>query len=146
VTELVINAPHLQTRRQRIGAVAVAVAGWLLWCYFLFPLLALGCWFLDDEECSQWVNLSGGYLNLKDILTFYVKTVAAIFLAWTAWTAYDWARRWRSRPAPAPQAVSAKEICEAFQVDLQELERCRASRYAVVHYDAQGHIVGLETG
>lgn len=146
MTELVINAPHLQTRRQRIGAVAIAVAGWLLWCYFLFPLVALGCWFLDDDECSQWVNLSGGYLNLKDILTIYVKTVVAIVLTWIFWTLYDGIRRWRAKPAPARQPLGAQAMSEAFQVDLQALERCRASRYAVVHFDPQGRIVGLEGG
>ncbi|MDD5036461.1 MAG: poly-beta-1,6-N-acetyl-D-glucosamine biosynthesis protein PgaD, partial [Methylococcaceae bacterium] len=69
MTHLVIDAPHLQTWGQRIGAMTVTVIGWLLWCYFFFPLLALACGFLNYPECSQWVNLSGGYPKLRQMMT-----------------------------------------------------------------------------
>ena len=76
--ELVINAPHLQTFGQRLAAVALNGFGWLLWCYFFFPLVSLGCWFLDYAQCSQWVDLSGGYSHLRGMLLVYAETVAAM--------------------------------------------------------------------
>jgi poly-beta-1,6-N-acetyl-D-glucosamine biosynthesis protein PgaD len=144
VIELVINAPHLQTFRQRLGALALNLFGWLLWSYFLFPLVSLGCWLLDYAQCSQWVNLAGGYLNLQDVILAYAETVAAMILAWVAWAAYNLALR-RRRPKPAPaRAVSRADLCRAFHVAKQELKECQESRFAVVHFDQTGHIIGLE--
>jgi poly-beta-1,6-N-acetyl-D-glucosamine biosynthesis protein PgaD len=145
VTELVINAPHLQTRSQRIGAVAIAVLGWLLWCYFLFPLVTLGCWLMDDEECSQWVNMSGGYLNLKEILLLYLQTIAVIALIWLFWAIYNLVKR-RRADSPAPNPVNCADLCKTFEVDAEALRLCQKSRYAVVHFDQQGRIIGLEAG
>jgi len=146
VIELVINAPHLQTGGQRLAAVALNLFGWLLWTYFFFPLVSLGCWFLDYAQCSQWVNLSGGYLNLQGMLLVYAETVAAMSLAWLVWVVYNRVKRRRRPPMPAPQPVSRGDLCRAFHVSQKELKECQESRFAVVHFDRNGHIIGLETG
>ncbi len=145
MTELVINAPHLQTRWQRFAAVALTLAGWLLWCYLLFPLVALGCWFLDYAECSQWVNMSGGYLNLKDVLVVYLENVAAMAAIWILWVGYN---RLKGPPPPErqPRRISHRELCRTLRVSSHELKECQESRFAVVHYDQAGHILGLEKG
>lgn len=145
MTELIINAPHLQTWGQRLGAAALNVLGWLLWCYFLFPLVSLACWFMDYAECSQWVNLSGGYLNLQDMLLVSIETVAALTVVWVIWVVYRLARRKR-RQVSVPAPVSREELCLAFQVSAAELEQCQTSRVVVVHFDPSGHIIGLEQG
>ena len=144
--ELVINAPHLQTFGQRLAAVALNGFGWLLWCYFFFPLVSLGCWFLDYAQCSQWVDLSGGYSHLRGMLLVYAETVAAMILVWLAWVAYNQARRRRRPPAPPARAVSRGDLCRAFNVSKTELKECQESRFAVVHFDQHGHIIGLEKG
>lgn len=141
--ELVIDAPHLQSRRQRLAAALLNLAGWLLWCYFLFPLVSLGCWFMDYGQCSQWVDLSGGYPGLREMLGIYFATLAAMVLAWLAWAAYNLAGRRPALPAPP---VNRAELCRAFNVLESELRECQDSRYVVVHFDAGGHIIGLEKG
>jgi poly-beta-1,6-N-acetyl-D-glucosamine biosynthesis protein PgaD len=144
VTELVIDAPHLQTNRQRFGAATLTLFGWLLWCYFLFPLVSLGCWLWNDELCSQWVNMAGGYLNLREMLTFYLHAVAVIAGAWCLWLACSVCRGLlRRHPAPVA-AVAAASPCRGFGVDPGELEACQASRFVTVHFDRHGAIVGLE--
>ena len=144
--ELVIDAPHLQTAGQRLAAWTLNLFGWLLWCYFFFPLVSLGCWFLDYAECSQWVNLSGGYLNLQQMLLVYVETVAAMILVWLVWVVYNRVKRRRRAPIPMPRPVSRGELCRTFQVLKKELKECQESRFAVVHFDRAGHIIGLEKG
>ncbi len=144
--ELVINAPHLQTWGQRMAAVVLNVSGWLLWCYFFFPLVSLGCWFLDYDQCSQWVNLSGGYLHLQEMLLIYLETVAAMALVWIAWVGYNLAKRRRRQPVPHARPVSRGDLCRTFNVSKKELKECQESRYAVIHFDENGHIIGLERG
>ena len=144
--ELVINAPHLQTHSQRFGAMAISVMGWLLWCYFLFPLATLGCWLLDHRECSQWVNFAGGYLDLQHLLGVYLKAVLVLVQLWLLWVGYNAIKgRMRGRPQnAAKERVTTDELCRTFCVDHDSLTRCQRSPYAVVHYDHQGHIIGLE--
>lgn len=147
MTELVINAPHLQTWGQRLGAFALNLFGWLLWCYFFFPLVSLACWFMDFAQCSQWVNMSGGYLNLQDMLVLYVETITTMALVWLLWVVYDRGLRHPHRPAPpASQPVSRRELCQMFDLPKKQLKECQESRFAVVHYDQGGHIIGLEHG
>lgn len=144
MTELVINAPHLQTGGQRLGAATLSWAGWLLWCYFFFPLVTLAGWALDIEACSQWVNLSGGYLNLQEMLVIYALTVMVMAGLWCGWVFYnEFMSRREHRVKPA-LAVSVEEVCKVFGVEAEVLVRCRQSRYAVVHFDHHGHIVELE--
>jgi poly-beta-1,6-N-acetyl-D-glucosamine biosynthesis protein PgaD len=144
VTELVINAPHLQTHGQRFGAGALALFGWMLWCYFLFPLVSLGCWLWNDELCSQWVNMAGGYLNLREMLAVYLHAVAAIGGGWCIWLAYGTLRGLlRRRLAPLPPVGSAA-LSQRFGVDHDQLQVCQESRFVAVHYDSRGAIVGLE--
>lgn len=144
--ELVINAPHLQTWKQRLSATLLNISGWLLWCYFFFPLVSLSCWFLDYDECSQWVNLSGGYLNLHEMLWLYLKTVATMIVIWLAWVAYNLAKRKRRKQASPAPVVSQDDLCQTFNVLINELNECQESRFSVVHFDKSGHIIGLEKG
>jgi poly-beta-1,6-N-acetyl-D-glucosamine biosynthesis protein PgaD len=146
VTELIINAPHLQTARQRLAAVLINLFGWLLWSYFIFPLVSLGCWYLDFSACSQWVNLSGGYLNLRETLLVYIETVAAMILVWLVWVVYNRVKRRRRPPMLLPPPVSRAELCRMFQVSKKELKECQESAFVVVHFDQHGHIIGLKKG
>jgi poly-beta-1,6-N-acetyl-D-glucosamine biosynthesis protein PgaD len=144
VTDLVINAPHLQTSGQRISAFGLAVFGWLLWCYLFFPLVTLGCWLVDDDNCSQWVNMAGGYLNLREMLEVYSHAILAIMAAWAGWLGYNCLRHISRREINAVKTITEGELIEAFGVDSSELRICQSSRIAIVHYDGDGHIVGLE--
>lgn len=145
MTELVINAPHMQTGTQRLGAISVTVAGWLLWCYFFFPLVTLSGWLLDFEACSRWVNLSGGYLNLREILAVYGATVAGMAGLWGCWAFYNGLKR-RRQAISQIKVIGVPELSARFGVDAGTLKRCQQSQYSVVHFDDRGHIVGLEHG
>lgn len=141
MTELVIDAPHLQTISQRLGALVVTVVGWLLWGYFFFPLVMLAGWSLDCEACSPWVNLSGGFLNLREWLLIYACTIAAMAGLWSMWALYNavrsrWVPRFRHKPP-----VDLAELSQSFGIDAVSLRQCQKSRYAVVHCDDGGRIV-----
>ena len=101
---------------------------------------------MDYAECSQWVNLSGGYLNLQEMVVTYLETVAWMVLIWLSWVVYNRLTRRRRKMPQAYQHVSLGELSEAFNVSQQALEKCQESQFAVVHFDQSGHIIGLEKG
>jgi poly-beta-1,6-N-acetyl-D-glucosamine biosynthesis protein PgaD len=144
VIELVINTPHRQTSVQRLVAMILNSMGWLLWSYFLFPLFSSTCWLLDFNQCSQWVSLSGGYSNLQAILLNYLATVGVMGCVMIVWVGYNRVAI-HSRPAPPPQRpVSRRDLCLRFNVSKKVLKECQESRFVVVHFDQQGHIIELE--
>ncbi len=143
--DLVIDAPDLQSRVQRLSTAVLLVTGWLLWAYFSFPFVELCGWFLDVSICSVWVNLSGGYLSLQRLLEIYALTIVG-WLA--AWSCLGISRNLRTnRPglqaAHVPRADLAL-LCRDFGVDAAQVVECRASRVATVRFDSEGRIVGLE--
>lgn len=145
MTELVINAPHLQSTGQRMSTLALLVFGWLLWAYFSFPFVTLCGWFLDIRVCSEWVNLSGGYLSLQELLYVYGKTIASLVAVWCAWALYNGARRQRRRNRSIEQVpVSLPELSRSFGVEESELHHCRLSRFTTVQFDSVGRIVGMQ--
>ncbi|MFM8332329.1 MAG: poly-beta-1,6-N-acetyl-D-glucosamine biosynthesis protein PgaD [Candidatus Methylumidiphilus sp.] len=144
MTDIIINAPHLLNWRQRLGAVLLNGSGWLLWCYFFAPLLSLGCWLLHHSECAQWVNWSGGYLTVQDVLRWYVEIVVGMALVWLIWLSYRFAVKRHRQALPPVQPVSPATLCATFTVSPNDLQACLNTRLAVVHFDRSGQIIGLE--
>lgn len=143
--DLVIDAPDLQSRVQRLSTAVLLATGWLLWAYFSFPFVELCGWFLDVSICSVWVNLSGGYLSLQRLLEIYTLTI----IGWlAAWSFLGISRNLRTdrpyAPAPGVPRADLAALCHDFGVDQALVAECRASRVATVRFDGDGRIVGLE--
>jgi biofilm PGA synthesis protein PgaD len=148
VTQLVIESSHLQSRGQRIAAFFLGLAGWLMWAYLLFPLLTLTCWLLKKNVCAVWVNYSGGYPGLRDMLIVYGQTVLALALIWIFWGVYNGVRRELRNRQAKPDALmplDVKELSQFFNVDKHMLARSRHSAYTTVHFDAEGKLTALES-
>ncbi|WP_045226231.1 poly-beta-1,6-N-acetyl-D-glucosamine biosynthesis protein PgaD [Methyloterricola oryzae] len=145
MTELVINAPDLQTFQQRLVAALLAVTGWLLWSYIFFPLVTLSCWLVDNDVCSQWVNFAGGYLQLQRMLDIYLQTIAALSLLWAIWLSYNSIRRRLRTGKQEPACIGIEDLCQEFQLPRDALARCRESRYTTLRFDSKGRIISLET-
>ncbi|QFY43887.1 poly-beta-1,6-N-acetyl-D-glucosamine biosynthesis protein PgaD [Candidatus Methylospira mobilis] len=147
MTQLVIESSHLQSSGQRVVAFILMLAGWLMWAYLLFPLLALSCWLLQKNFCAVWVSYSGGYPELRDMLSVYGQTLLALALMWVFWGVYNGVRRELRKRKTKPEAAAAlevKELSRFFGVDRDVLARSRNSAYTTVHFDKDGKLVGLE--
>lgn len=148
MTQLVIEATHLQSYGQRIIAFILGLAGWLMWAYLLFPLLTLTCWMFNEKLCIVWVNYSGGYPGLREMLIIYGQTVLGLALFWVLWGIYNGVRReLRNRNAKpvGVQPVDVKDLSHFFGVDKNVLARCRHSSYVTVHFGADGKLTALES-
>ena len=142
--EIIISSPHAKTKYQRLTSLILYVIGWVLWGYFLFPLLALGCSFLDVYQCSQWVRISGNFQSLQETLINYLKIVAAIAFVWVAWLGYGFIPI-HSRPKQMARGpVSCEDLSQMFNVPKESLKECQESGFVVVHFDNNGSIIGLE--
>ena len=142
--ELIINYPHKQTKGQRLTGFALQVAGWLLWSYFLFPLMALGCSFMEFVQCAQWVSLSGGYISLQETMVNYLQIVLAMLVGWIAWVGYNIVHSHYIPYITLIEPVNNSDLCQVFNIDYDTLVNCQNSRYVIVHFDKLARIIGLE--
>jgi len=142
VTELVIEAPDLQSSMQRMCTGVLLGLGWLLWVYFTFPFLELCGWFMDIRICSEWVNLSGGYMSLQHLLGLYALTAVGWLGLWSLWGV---CREFVMQPQQGFfPAVALESLCHNFLVEPEHVLKCRSSRVATVYFDCEGQIVGME--
>jgi len=144
---LIINLPHLQSLRQRLGSWLVSLACWLLWLYFLAPLITLGGWVLGVKGLAKEIRWFGGTKSLQELLWLYGETVLVLALCWLLWALYQHLRfRSAIDRRATPVAVSESEMCAAYHVAADELRVARDSRMVTVHFDGHGHIVHLTPG
>lgn len=142
MSDLIINVPHLQSFQQRFGSLVVSVTCWLLWLYFLVPVLTLSGWLMGVRKLSKEIRWFGGYKSLMDLLELYGETILIIVVVWLCWTLATSLRRSAPKQQPAP--VSKAELCQYFAVADAELDHCQASQCITVHFDDHGHIVQME--
>lgn len=137
--DLIIELPHLQTFRQRVGSLFVSLACWSLWMYFLIPLVSLGGWLLGVRKLSAEVRWFGGYKSLIELLELYGYTILAILLVWTAWTL---ARKFL-HPEQAPKLLHQEpgEASKGLVTSRENIEHGRSTRNVTVFFDEHGVII-----
>lgn len=140
--DIIINQPHLQSFKQRLGSLFLATLSWLLWLYFLLPLFTLGAWLMGLKSLSDEIRWFGGYKTLLELLQLYGEIVLTIALAWAVWTfCLSWVHAIRVKKEVAK--VSDQQLCDAYKVDQSSLDRARASQTVTVHFDDHASIIAL---
>jgi biofilm PGA synthesis protein PgaD len=118
--EIIINQPHLQSFKQRMGSWFLSTLSWLLWLYFLFPLFTLGGWLMGVKSWSDEIRWFGGYKTLLELLEFYGQIIVMIGFGWFVWTFFlSWLHaslRTKTKPP-----ISNLELSEKFKVDSEHL-------------------------
>ena len=141
--EYIINLPHLQSLKKRIGSLAVWMICWFMWIYLLVPLITLSAWLLGQKKLSDEILWFGGYKSLLQLLEIYgfsLLILAGMWLCWTFYCAFH-------KPKLLPKhhkIVSDQELCDFYQVNINELLTCRHSKLITVFFDDHGQITHLE--
>lgn len=140
VNPLIINAPNLQSLRQRYASALLTLIFWIIWIHLWLPLITLFGWLFGiDTFYLHMVELEG-YRSLLSVLTYYLLAIAIISTGLGGWALINYLRfRNRERRRSAPP-VSADEVCETFGVDEAELAAGRASTLITVLFEDDGSI------
>lgn len=137
--ELIIELPHLQSFSQRMGSWLVSMTCWLLWIYFLIPLISLSGWLLGFRKFSSEVRWFGGYKSLIELLEIYGLTILSILFVWLLWTAVRVVfprKRTRSGGIQTEQDPSKQ-----LMTDPSGLTKLRHLSALTLHFDKNGVIV-----
>ncbi len=140
--ELIINKPELQSLSQRIASRCIAVLSWLLWLYFLFPLMTLGGWLMGAKSLSDEIRWFGGYKTLLQLLQMYGSIILGIGVFWLCWTLLTSVYK-RRHAVSVKDPVSDQQLCERFVIDSHQLASGRQAQVVTVSFDQSGHITGI---
>ncbi len=136
MTSLIINMPHLQSRRQRHGAMLLSL---LCWAWFLMPLTMVAAWMLGFRGVAQGIVWLGGWKSLLALAEFATSMIAALVAAWGLWTLFDMRRR---DPVAAPVAP-AIDAAVALGADPLEVMAALGSRVVTVHFTQEGRVTAV---
>ena len=134
MTSLIINLPHLQSRRQRRGALLLSL---LCWAWFLMPLVIVSGWLMGFRLAQEVVWL-GGWQSLVRLAGVAASIIVTLTAAWSLWTFAEM-RRERRRPPIAPTGPATA----GFSVDPAVLARAKKVPVTTVHFADDGSIAAI---
>ena len=140
---IIINQPHLQSLQQKLGSAFLVCMSWLLWLYFLLPLLTLSGWLLGVKSLSDEIRWFGGYKTLLELLQMYGGIIVAIAIGWLIWTfVLSWLH---ASIKPKPHSpVTDQDLGNHFNVEIKLLDAVRFSQKITVYFDDKANIIGLD--
>jgi len=136
---LIIEAPELQSFWQRVSALFVSLCCWLLWIYFLTPLVSLSGWLLGMRSFSAEVRWFGGYKSLIELLHIYAITIFSILMAWLLWT-------WLSKLFKQARGFPSKNTPHVLTLPFTEVNISQARKWKAltVSFNSLGQIIHTE--
>jgi poly-beta-1,6-N-acetyl-D-glucosamine biosynthesis protein PgaD len=141
--EIIIDQPHLQSLQQKLGSLFLSAMSWLLWLYFLAPLLTLAGWLMGAKSLSDEIRWFGGYKTLLQLLQMYGEIILLIAALWLAWTFFiTWLHT--AHPGKTPEAVGDGELAQRFELQISQLAEARQAQKLTVHFDEHAGIVAIE--
>jgi poly-beta-1,6-N-acetyl-D-glucosamine biosynthesis protein PgaD len=136
MTSLIINMPHLQSRRQRHGATFLSI---LCWAWFLMPLVIIAGWLMGFRAFAQEIVVLGGWKSLLRLGEFSTSMILTLIVMWTVWTLID-VRRSKPRLAPVAPAINA---ATALGADQAQVNGARGARLTTVHFTPNGSVAAI---
>jgi len=141
--DLIINKPYLQSRLQKLGSFCITVISWLLWAYFLLPLITLTGWLMGVKSLSVEVRWFGGYKTLLELLEMYGGIIAGIAVFWIGWTLLRTCWK-QSALANLSGVLDDQKMSESFHVSTVQLQQGRLAKRVTVSFDDYGRIIDIK--
>ncbi len=134
MTSLIINLPHLQSRRQRRGALLLSL---ICWAWFLMPLVIVSGWLMGLRLAQEVVWL-GGWQSLVRLAGVAASIIVTLTAAWTLWTLAEM-RRERRRPPVAPSGLPTIDLA----VEAAVLAHAKQTLVTTVHFARDGSVAAI---
>ena len=145
MTRPIIDRPDLQSYQQKYGQGLLTVLFWVLFCFFMRPLVGMVGWVLGLELFADIMIEQGGYQALLELLGAYAGVIAGMGLAlkgWALYNRYRYGRRERRLRHPNPIGIEAQ--AGHYQIEVEELRRLQAARRVVLTHDRHGRLVDCQ--
>ncbi|MBV8047396.1 MAG: poly-beta-1,6-N-acetyl-D-glucosamine biosynthesis protein PgaD [Paludibacterium sp.] len=142
--DLIIEARHILTRRQRALSWLLTLLGWAGWCYLLLPALAVVLFWVFGRDI---LSVGGDMHRLSenvDILRLYLLiagTLGGLLVFWSRINLWRFAGVDRRNPIAN---ASIAEIADDLELSAAMLQHGQGGKIVVVHHGAEGGIIGID--
>lgn len=141
---LIIEAPDLQTMRQRYSSSFITLFFWVIWIYLALPLNSLIAWMIGGRIFYKNMVLLDGWTGLLEKLPVYAVVVLVIAVVFFGWAFYNKARFFNKQRRRTVTQVTDHTLSAFFTISEDDVKTCRNSERLVIHFDDSGRIVSLE--
>lgn len=142
----IINRPDLQSFRQKYGQSLLTTFFWILFFFFMRPLIGLVGWFFGIQLFTDVMIVQGGYKALLGLLGIYFGIVFLMGLVLEGWALYNLLRYGRNeRRTRHPAPLSREEQARYFEVDIEQLAQWQIAHRLVLEHDENGRLIGERT-
>ncbi|TDR76621.1 poly-beta-1,6-N-acetyl-D-glucosamine biosynthesis protein PgaD [Paludibacterium purpuratum] len=139
--DLIIEARHVLTLRQRALSWLLTLLGWGIWCYLWLPALALALVLNFDPDIQPG---SGNLRESLDILLIYGSIAVGLGGALVLWSRINlWRFSGMDRRSPIANA-SLAEIADDLALSFSMLKSGQEGKIVVVHHGPEGGIIGID--
>ena len=144
MSPVIIDRPDLQSFQQKYGQSLLTLIFWIMFFFFMRPLIGLVGWVFGLRLFSDIMIVHGGYRALLELLGIYLGIIVIMGLCLKGWGIYNLLRYGRHEkrihhPAPLDLADQA----EHFGITAVQLEKWQVARRLVLEHDDQGTLTGV---
>ncbi len=147
MSQTIINRPDLQTFQQKYGQSLITILFWILFFFFMRPLISMVGWFFGVQLFTDIMIEQGGYHALLALLTWYFGIIFLMGLVLESWSLYNLYRYGRNEKRihhPEPVKVAAQ--AEHFQIDTDRLQELQAAKRVILEHDTHGRLISYLNG
>lgn len=139
----IINRPDLQSFQQKYGQSLITVLFWILFFFFMRPLIGMVGWFFGLQLFTDIMLVQGGYHALVQLLGWYVAIICVMGAALKCWSLYNLMRYGRNeKRIHQPTPLTAEEQARHFHVAIDHLRDWQRARRVVIEHDDNGRLTG----
>ncbi|MCP4155719.1 MAG: poly-beta-1,6-N-acetyl-D-glucosamine biosynthesis protein PgaD [bacterium] len=138
--ELIIEAPGLQSLKQRYSSKLMTLLFWLLWFYLLNPLLSIFAWLFGFKVFYDNMVLLGGWPGLMEKVNAYVVTLLVMGIVFFGWAFYNNARFYNKKRRGKLWKVNTLNLSTQFNISRNEVMKAKSARRIVINFDEGGNI------
>jgi poly-beta-1,6-N-acetyl-D-glucosamine biosynthesis protein PgaD len=142
MSQPIINRPDLQSFQQKYGQSLITVLFWILFFFFMRPLIGMVGWFFGLQLFTDIMLVKGGYHALLQLLGWYcgiIFVMGALLKCWSLYNLFRYGRHEKRRRQPA--AVTVEELAQHFQVDPGHLQNLQRAKRVILEHDASGCLI-----
>ena len=142
MTQPIINRPDLQSFQQKYGQSVITVLFWVLFFFFMRPLIGMVGWFFGFQLFTDIMIVQGGYEALLELLVWYVGVIVLMGLVLEGWALYNLLRYGRhEKRTHQPEPVGVEALAKHFQIDVDQLRNLQVARRVVLEHDDHGLLI-----
>ena len=142
--DLIIDAPSLQTLRQRFVFSFITFIFWAAWFYLWLPLMTLIAWAFGSHLVYEHMVVLRGWEGLAKLLGFYAISLFLMGTIFIGWALYNNIRFRNKTRRGSVKSVSDDQLMDFYKVGPKMICTSQNSKRVVFFFSPEGDIVNLQ--